>query len=130
MDELIDYTERWARSEISALVEGDYHSECYLDDDGITDEPIHLVLRAKIQSGRVSFDLSGCDPQRNSPMNATLTQTYSPLAYVIKCLIDSNVPTNEGFYRLIDVTAPGGDRGECPASRGCGRGMGSGHAPM
>ena len=41
-------------------------------------------------------------------MNATLTQTYSPLAYVIKCLIDPNIPTNEGFYRLIEVTAPEG----------------------
>jgi N-methylhydantoinase B len=108
VDELIDYTERWARSEIVALPEGDYFAECYLDDDGITDEPIHLVLRAKIQSGRVLFDLSGSDQQRASPMNATLTQTYSPLAYVIKCLIDSNVPTNEGFYRLIDVKAPEG----------------------
>ncbi|MCI0625951.1 MAG: hydantoinase B/oxoprolinase family protein, partial [Acidobacteria bacterium] len=106
VDELIDYTERWARSEIMALAEGDYFAECYLDDDGVTDQPIHLVLRARIKDGRVSFDLTGSDEQRNSPMNATLAQTYSALAYVIKCLIDSDVPTNEGFYRLIDVTAP------------------------
>jgi len=108
VDELIDYTERWSRKEILALPEGEYFSECFLDDDGITDEPIRLVLRAKIAGGRVSFDLTGTDKQRSSPMNATLTQTYSPLAYVVKCLINSNVPTNEGFYRLIDVTAPEG----------------------
>ncbi len=108
VDELIEYTERWARSEISSLREGTYHAECNLDDDGITDQPIHLVLKAKIEGGRVSFDLTGTDKQRSSPMNATLTQTYSPLAYVVKCLIDSNVPTNEGFYRLIDVNAPEG----------------------
>ncbi len=108
VDELIDYTERWSRKEISALPEGDYYSECFLDDDGITDVPIRLVLRAKIGGGRVSFDLTGTDKQRSSPMNATLTQTYSPLAYVVKCLIDSNVPTNEGFYKLIDVKAPEG----------------------
>ena len=108
VDELIDYTERWSRKEIAALPEGTYRSECLLDDDGITDEPIRLVVKATIRQGRVSFDLTGSDPQRSSPMNATLTQTYSPLAYVIKCLIDPNVPTNEGFYRLIDVTAPEG----------------------
>ncbi len=108
IDELIDYTERWARTEIGALPEGEYSTEGYLDDDGITDEPIRLVLKAKIEAGRVHFDLTGTDAQRNSPMNATLTQTYSPLAYVIKCLIDPDVPTNLGFYKLIDVTAPEG----------------------
>ena len=107
-DELIQYTERWARQEISALPEGTYQGECLLDDDGVTDKPIRLVLQATIKDGRVSFDLTGTDAQRPSPMNATLTQTYSPLAYVIKCLIDSRVPTNEGFYKLIDVTAPEG----------------------
>jgi len=107
-DELIQYTERWARQEISALPEGTYEGECLLDDDGVTDKPIRLVLQATIKDGRVSFDLTGTDAQRPSPMNATLTQTYSPLAYVIKCLIDSRVPTNEGFYKLIDVTAPEG----------------------
>ena len=97
VDELIDYTERWSRQEIANLPEGVYHSECYLDDDGITDEPIKLAVTARIQGGRVSYDLTGSAPQRSSPMNATLTQTYSPLAYVIKCLIDPNIPTNEGF---------------------------------
>ena len=108
VDELIDYTERWSRQAISDLPEGEYYSECYLDDDGITDEPIKLAVTVRIQGGRVSYDLTGSAPQRSSPMNATLTQTYSPLAYVIKCLIDPNIPTNDGFYRLIDVTAPEG----------------------
>ena len=98
VDELIDYTERWSRQAISELPEGEYYSECYLDDDGITDEPIKLAVTARIEGGRVSYDLTGSAPQRSSPMNATLTQTYSPLAYVIKCLIDPNIPTNDGFY--------------------------------
>ena len=108
VDELIDYTERWAHAEISKLPEGVYESEAYLDDDGVSDRPIRLFLKAEIKEGRVSFDLTGSDAQRSSPMNATLTQTYSDLAYVVKCLIDSNIPANEGFYRLIDVIAPEG----------------------
>ena len=108
VDELIEYTERWARAEISKLPDGVYESEALLDDDGVSDRPIRLVLKVEIREGRVSFDLTGTDAQRSSPMNATLTQTYSPLAYVVKCLIDSDIPTNEGFYRLIDVKAPPG----------------------
>ena len=108
VDELIEYTERWARAEILKLPDGVYETEALLDDDGVTDRPIRLALKVEIKKGRVSFDLTGSDDQRSSPMNATLTQTYSPLAYVVKCLIDSDIPTNEGFYRLIDVKAPTG----------------------
>ena len=108
VDELIEYTERWARAEISKLPDGVYEAEALLDDDGVSDRPIRLVLKVEIKEGRVAFDLTGTDAQRSSPMNATLTQTYSPLAYVVKCLIDSDIPTNEGFYRLIDVKAPPG----------------------
>ena len=108
VDELIEYTERWARAEISKLPDGVYETEALLDDDGVSDRPIRLVLKVEIKEGRVAFDLTGSDDQRSSPMNATLTQTYSPLAYVVKCLIDSDIPTNEGFYRLIDVKAPPG----------------------
>ena len=113
VDELIDYTERWAHAEISKLPDGVYEAETYLDDDGVSDRPIRLFLKAEIKGGRVSYDLTGSDAQRSSPMNATLTQTYSPLAYVVKCLIDSNIPTNEGFYRLIDVKAPEGTVVNC-----------------
>ena len=108
IDELIDYTERWARAEIARLPEGEYCTEGFLDDDGVSDRPLRLVLRVEIADGRVRFDLEGTDAQRNAPMNATLTQTYSPLAYVVKCLIDPEVPTNMGFYKLIEVVAPEG----------------------
>ena len=108
VEELLDYTERWARREIAALPEGDYYDECYLDDDGTTGEPIKLCLAATVQGGTVSFDLTGSDRQRPSPMNATLSQSFAPLAYVVKCLIDPNIPNNAGFYRLISLTAPPG----------------------
>ena len=59
VDELIDYTERWSHQEISALPEGTYRAECFLDDDGITDEPIRLVVAATVRGGKVFFDLPG-----------------------------------------------------------------------
>src|SRR5205807_2464230 len=56
-----------------------------------------------VESGRVSVDLTGCDDQRKSPTNATSSQTYSGVVYVLKCLIDPDIPVNDGFYRLIDI---------------------------
>lgn len=106
--ELIEYTNRWARQEILDLPDGEYHAEAALDDDGINDAPIKLCLSATVEKGRVCFDLTGSDAQRPGPMNANLTYSYSAVTYVIKCLIDSAIPTNDGFYQLIDVTAPAG----------------------
>lgn len=108
VDELIDYTERWSRQEISALAQGEYSAEAFRDNDGVSEQPIRLVLGAKIQGEEVFFDLTGSDAQRESPMNCTLTQTFSACAYVVKCLINPDVPANEGFYKLIHVDAPSG----------------------
>lgn len=107
-DELIEYTRRWATKEITDLPDGEYTAEGELDDDGIDDTPIRLCLKAIVDGGRVHFDLTGSAAQRPGPMNANLTYSYSAVTYVIKCLIDSSVPTNDGFYQLIDVAAPEG----------------------
>ncbi len=107
-DELIEHTRRWTTAEILKLPEGEYSAEGFLDDDGVTDVPIKLAVRAIVKDGRVLFDLTGSDPQRPSPMNANLTYSYSALSYVVKCLIDPEIPANGGFYSQIEVTAPPG----------------------
>jgi N-methylhydantoinase B len=74
-----------------------------MDGDGVTDTPIRLALTVAIDGGRVSVDLTGCDDQRPSPTNATSSQTYSAIVYVLKCLIDPDIPVNDGFYRMVDI---------------------------
>jgi N-methylhydantoinase B len=74
-----------------------------MDGDGVTDQPVKLAATVTIEQGRLSVDLTGCDDQRKSPTNATSSQTYSGVVYVLKCLIDPDIPVNDGFYRLIDI---------------------------
>jgi N-methylhydantoinase B len=108
IDELFAYTELRSRTEFRKLPDGVYEAEGFLDDDGITDEPLRLHARITIADGRVTFDLSGSDRQRPSPMNSTFTQTHAACAYVLRCLIDDDVLTNDGFYRLLEIVAPKG----------------------
>jgi N-methylhydantoinase B len=66
------------------------------------------VATLHINQGRIHVDLTGCEAQRPSPTNATFSQTYSGVVYVLKCLIDPEIPVNDGFYRLVDIrTRPG-----------------------
>lgn len=105
---LFSYTADRTRIALRKLPEGEYEAEEFEDDDGITDRPIRFHVRIGVGNGRISFDFSDSDPQRSSSMNATFTQTFASCAYVTRCLIDRDVPENDGFFQFIDVHAPCG----------------------
>lgn len=113
IDELLTYTERRTRAEITRLPQGVYTAQGVMDSDGFTDQPVRLAARVVINDEGILFDLSGSDPQRRAPVNATYAQTYSACAYVLKCLIDPDVPVNAGFYRLVRLIAPEGSVVNC-----------------
>ncbi len=113
MDEVLAYTERRARAELAALPRGVFEAEGQVDADGYTDEPVRLRARVEIDPEGVRFDLAGCDPQRRAPVNSTYAQTFSACAYALKCLVDPDLPVNDGFYRLLQVDAPAGTVVNC-----------------
>jgi N-methylhydantoinase B len=113
MRELLDYTERRTRAEIAALPHGVYEAEGSVDTDGYTDAPVALRARIEISASGVRFDLAGSDVQRRAPVNSTYAQTFSACAYAVKCLIDPDLPVNDGFYRLVSVDAPAGTVTNC-----------------
>ena len=84
-----------------------------VDTDGYTDEPVRLRRAGRDRRDGVRFDLTGCDPQRRAPVNSTYAQTFSACAYALKCLIDPDMPVNDGFYRLSAVDAPPGTVVNC-----------------
>jgi N-methylhydantoinase B len=113
MRELLDYTERRTRAELAALPRGVWEAEGSVDTDGYSDEPVLLRARVELRDDGVHFDLAGSDPQRRAPVNSTYAQTFSACAYAFKCLIDPDLPVNDGFYRLISVDAPPGTVTNC-----------------
>ncbi len=113
MAELLEYTERRTRAELEALPAGVYEAEGTVDNDGYTDEPVRLQARIELSAEGVAFDLTGSDPQRRAPVNATYAQTFSACAYTFKCLIDPDLPVNDGFYRLVRLQAPAGSVVNC-----------------
>jgi len=113
MEEVLAYTERRTRAEIAALPFGIYEAEGSVDNDGYTDEPVRLKARIEIGPDGVSFDTTGSDPQRRAPVNSTYAMTFSACAYALKCLIDPDLPVNDGFYRVVSVHAPAGTVTNC-----------------
>ena len=117
MEELLEYTERRTRAELAALPHGVYEAEGSVDNDGYTDEPVRLQVRVEIDADGVRFDTTGSDPQRRAPVNSTYAMTFSACAYALKCLIDPDLPVNDGFYRLRQRHAPAGTVTNCTLAR-------------
>jgi N-methylhydantoinase B len=113
MQELLDYTERRTRAELALLPFGVYEAAGSVDTDGYTDEPVQLRARIEITADGVAFDLTGSDPQRRAPVNSTYAQTFSACAFALKCLIDPDLPVNDGFYRVVGLDAPVGSVTNC-----------------
>ena len=113
IDELIEYTDRRTKSELAKLPHGVFESTGYMDSDGYSDEPVKLVVKLTINDDGLLFDFSGTDKQRRAPINSTFAQTHSGVAFVLKCLIEPDVPVNTGFYRNVHMLAPEGTVVNC-----------------
>ncbi|BCB84521.1 hydantoinase B/oxoprolinase family protein [Phytohabitans suffuscus] len=108
MSALLNYTQRRVAREIAELPAGEYHAVDFLDDDGFGDTPVKIDVLVRIGDGGIEFDLTGCDAQGTGPMNATASMAYSGVAYVLKALLDTDIPVNDGFYRMCKVRSTAG----------------------
>ncbi len=112
-DRLIDYSDRLTRTEVAKLPRGEYSAEGVIDNDGFTQDPVKLVARIVIDDEGILFDFRGCDIQRPAPVNSTYSMTYAAAAYVLRCVIDIDVPINAGFYRSVRLLTTEGTVVHC-----------------
>ncbi len=82
----------------------------YLDDDGITENPVPIVLTLTKTKERndLIFNFKNSAPQTVGNINAPRAVTLAAVYYVIRSLIPEIFPTNEGLYeKLIILTEKG-----------------------
>ena len=108
MVEVLDYAERRMRAGIRKLPDGEYRFEDFLDDDGISEDPIAIAVNLKIHGDCLTADFAGTSKQVLGPLNARLSAACACVYYAAKAVIDPDLPTCSGAYRPIHVTAPEG----------------------
>ncbi len=113
IEQLYGYTERRVRHEFEKFPEGEFEGDACVDDDGVTDRPIYIKSKVIIRNGQIDIDLTGSDEERKSPMNSTYAMTYSAVAFPVRALLPPDLPTNDGFYRMVKLTAPRGTVVNC-----------------
>jgi N-methylhydantoinase B len=119
IDDLLDYSEKLTRNEISLIKDGRYEHEEKLLDDGFQGGPYTLKLTVIVEGDNITFDYTGTDKQIRGPINSPLSATISATYYTMRCITNAHIPTNQGCHRPIKVVAPEGTLVNCTMPIGC-----------
>ena len=106
--EILNYSERMTRHAISAIPDGTYEAEDFLDNDGISDRPIAIRVKIRIRGDRAIIDFSASDRQAEGSVNAVYAITASVVFYVFRTLVGVSIPSNAGGMRPLEIIAPEG----------------------
>ena len=105
---LLDYTERRARAALSALGDAEGRAEDVLEGDGVDDDDIVVRARVLVRDGRLEVDFTGSAPAVRGNVNCPLAVTRAACVFVMRTLLDEDVPTNDGIARALTlIAAPG-----------------------
>ena len=106
--DLMEYSERRMRAEISSFPDGHYSFEDSVENDGIEDKPYLLRVDVFVQGDEVVADFSGSAAQARGPINATLGVTWSATYNAMFHMTDPSIPKNGGCFRPIRIVAKPG----------------------
>lgn len=108
MYDLIDHTEKLTRAAIADLPDGEAEFEDFIDDDGVSEDPIRIRCRLTIKGDEVTADFDGTSAQTKSSINPNVEFTQSCVYAAIRTVLDPLHPNNYGFHKPINiVTQPG-----------------------
>jgi N-methylhydantoinase B len=107
--DLLDYAERRTRESITQRVRaGTYGAVDVLEGDGVSDDDIAIRATVTVTDGTLDVDFTGTVAAVQGNINCPLAVTRSAVLFVLRCLVDDDIPTNAGMHRAVRVVAPEG----------------------
>ena len=105
LTELKKRAEKMMSDHLLALPDGTISVEDYLDNDGVSDEPLKLAVDMTIEKNRLKIDFSRSSEACAGPVNisksTTIAATYVALKHVF-----TDVPANAGVLEPVDFVIP------------------------
>jgi len=109
-EELKNYSFKAMKELLRKVKEGSYEFTDYLDDDGVSEEKIPIVVKVKFEKGEAEVDFSRSAKQVKGSVNAPRAVTCSAVYYVFLSLLNTigEYPVNAGCFKPIKIiTEPG-----------------------
>jgi N-methylhydantoinase B len=105
MDELFAYSERRMRAGIAALPDGRFESHDVLEAIG---GDLEIRATVTVVGDAVEIDFNGTSAQHDGNLNCPLSVARSACFYVVRVLVDPDLPASGGAFAPVTVTAPEG----------------------
>ena len=117
MVEIQRAAEQKMRMALGRLDDGEYLFEDYLDDGS------RIAVSVRIEEDQAVIDFQGSSDVVPGNLNANRAIVTAAVMYVLRCLVDEDIPLNEGVLAPIDIRLPtgmlnppaGDDPADCPA---------------
>jgi N-methylhydantoinase B len=108
VEEILAHAERATREALLALPQGSWTAVDWLDDDGITTDPVRMQVTVTNRDGTFTVDFAGSAPATTGPVNMPLGGTIAMCKVVLKALTSPNQPSNAGTTVPLEVRAEPG----------------------
>ncbi len=102
MDEIRSHATKKMHSTLRKIPNGIYQAEEFLDDH------TPLIVKVEIDDNLCKIDFTGTGPVHPGNMNATKAIVDSVVIYVLRLLINENIPLNDGLLEPVNLTVPKG----------------------
>lgn len=107
MEKIIDDGYKLALLNLKKLPKGVFEAEDYLDDDGLTDEPVYVRVKVTITSEEFIADFTGSGSVKGS-IASPYPATVSGVRETYMAVTDPHVHLNGGYFKPLKVIAPPG----------------------
>ena len=105
-EQIIERSRMRIRNAIGALPDGEWSYADMMDDDGVAAQNVLIKLTIRKAGQGLVFDFTGSDPQVPGNINLTANAVRSSVCYVLKALLDPDMPNNEGVFQAFEIVAP------------------------
>lgn len=98
-------TEDRVRAAFEQWPDGVFHGSACLHSEGLEGgKPIWVRVTARVEGRRVSFDFRQSADAVRGPYNIRPPLVRAVCSYVVKCLVDPELRSNQGLTSAVDVT--------------------------
>ena len=108
VEEILGHAERATRAALAELPQGSWTAVDWLDDDGISDEPVRMQVTVTIADGSFIVDFAGSAAATAGPVNMPFGATIACARVAFKSLTSPFEQNNDGYMRPLEVRAEPG----------------------
>jgi len=106
VEALLEYTTRRAAARLALFEGAEGTASDALEGDGVSDDDVPVRAAVRVSGGRLHVDLTGTSRQVRGNVNCPRSVAMAAAVFVLRTLLDDDVPTNDGIARAITLVVP------------------------